>query len=77
MGESSENFREIVETMRDADGIRIVREPNLAATLVGLLMKSDEAGEVGERGRGVFEAQAGATRRTAEAVLGLVEEARA
>jgi 3-deoxy-D-manno-octulosonic-acid transferase len=77
MGESSENFREIVEAMRDTDGIRIVREPELAATLVGLLTKGSEAREVGERGRGVFEAQAGATQRTAEAVLGLVEEARA
>ena len=77
MGESSENFREIVEAMRDADGIRIVRESELAGTLVDLLTKSDEAREVGESGRAVFGAQAGATRRTVEAVLGVMEEARA
>jgi len=77
MGESSENFREIVEAMRDADGIRIVREPELAGALVDLLTKSDEAREVGESGRAVFGAQAGATRRTVEAVLGVMEEARA
>jgi hypothetical protein len=63
-------------SVRDADGIRIVRAPGFATTLSGLLTKNDGAGEVGERTRG-FDAQAGATRRTAEAVLGLVEEARA
>jgi 3-deoxy-D-manno-octulosonic-acid transferase len=76
MGESSENFREIVEAMREADGIRIVRTDGLAETLVALLTKNDEAREMGERGRRVFDAQSGATRRTAEALLGLVEEAR-
>jgi 3-deoxy-D-manno-octulosonic-acid transferase len=77
MGESSANFREIVEAMREADGIGIVRMDGLAETLVALLTKNDEAREMGERGRRVFDAQAGATARTAEALLGLVEEARA
>jgi 3-deoxy-D-manno-octulosonic-acid transferase len=77
MGESSENFREIVEAMSEADGIRIVRMDGLAEILVELLTKNDESRGVGERGRGVFDAQAGATRRTAEALLGLVEEGRA
>jgi 3-deoxy-D-manno-octulosonic-acid transferase len=77
MGESSENFREIVEAMRDAGGIRIVRESELAETLVEFLTKRNAALEMGERGHGVFEAQAGATRRTTEALLGLVEEAQA
>lgn len=76
MGESSENFREIVEAMRDADGIRIVQPSGLAETLVALL-KGDDTEEVGRRGRKVFDAQAGATARTVEALLGLVEEARA
>jgi 3-deoxy-D-manno-octulosonic-acid transferase len=49
----------------------------LAEILVELLTKNDESRGVGERGRGVFDAQAGATRRTAEALLGLVEEGRA
>lgn len=75
MGESSENFREIVEAMREADGIRIVQPSGLAETLIALL-KGDDAGAVGRRGRDVFGAQAGATARTVEALLSLVEEAR-
>jgi 3-deoxy-D-manno-octulosonic-acid transferase len=75
MGESSENFREIVEAMREAGGIRIVQASGLAGMLISLL-NGEDAGEVGRRGRGVFHAQAGATKRTVEALLGLVEEAR-
>jgi len=75
MGESSENFREIVEAMGAADGLRIVQLNGLAETLIALL-KGDNAGEIGRRGREVFDAQAGATARTVGALLGLVEEAR-
>jgi 3-deoxy-D-manno-octulosonic-acid transferase len=76
MGESSENFREIVEAMREADGIRIVQPSGLAEALVAIL-KGDDAEGVGSRGRKVFDAQAGATARTVEALLSLMEEARA
>jgi 3-deoxy-D-manno-octulosonic-acid transferase len=75
MGESSENFREIVEAMREAGGIRVVSAGELAGALASLMRKGDEARAVGERGRAVFDAQAGATRRTVEALLGLLEEA--
>ncbi|WP_035359728.1 3-deoxy-D-manno-octulosonic acid transferase [Edaphobacter aggregans] len=77
MGESSENFREIVEAMRADDGIRVVKPSGLAETLVELLKDGGEGRAVGERGRRVFDAQAGATARTVEALLGLVKEARA
>jgi 3-deoxy-D-manno-octulosonic-acid transferase len=77
MGESSENFREIVEAMRAEDGIRVVKPSTLTETLAALLKDDGEGRAVGERGRRVFDAQAGATARTVEAVLGLVKEVRA
>lgn len=81
MGESSENFREIVEAMRAADGIRVVKPSQLAETMVNLLADEGEGRSVGERGRRVFDAQAGATAKTVEALLevlhkGLSGEAR-
>jgi 3-deoxy-D-manno-octulosonic-acid transferase len=77
MGESSENFREIVEAMRAAKGISIVRPEGLADGLVELMREGTEAQKLGERGREVFDAQAGATARTVETLLELVGEARA
>jgi 3-deoxy-D-manno-octulosonic-acid transferase len=75
IGESSENFREIVEAMRAADGIRIVSAGGLAESLASLMRNGHEAHAVGERGREVFDAEAGATGRTVEALLGLLEGA--
>jgi 3-deoxy-D-manno-octulosonic-acid transferase len=69
MGESYENFREIVEGMRAADAIRIVDAAGLGAALVDLL--KDDRG-MGERGRRFFERQSGATQRTVEALVGLI-----
>jgi 3-deoxy-D-manno-octulosonic-acid transferase len=73
MGPSFENFREIVELMRESDAIRIASGGELGAELVEML-RSSEARAMGERGRAVFEAQAGATARTVEALLGLMGE---
>src|SRR5271170_4332740 len=73
-GSSFENFREIVKTMREAGAIRIVATDELAETLIGLLQGKDDARALGERGRAVFEAQAGATARTAQALISLLEE---
>jgi len=73
-GSSFENFREIVKTMREAGAIRIVATDELAETLIGLLRGKDDARALGERGRAVFEAQAGATARTAQVLISLLEE---
>jgi 3-deoxy-D-manno-octulosonic-acid transferase len=75
MGESSQNFREIVEAMLAADGICIVKREELAAALTRMIQDGDEARRVGESGRKVFDAQAGATARTVDALLGLVSDA--
>lgn len=70
MGESVENFRGIVGAMVQADGIRMVRDARgLGAALVDLLSDRTQAQALGARGRRVFEAEAGATARTAEAIV--------
>jgi len=74
MGPSFENFREIVEAMRAEDAIRVVSSPMIGETLVAMLRDSDEARTMGERGRRVFEAQAGATARTMGALMELLGE---
>jgi 3-deoxy-D-manno-octulosonic-acid transferase len=73
MGTSFENFREIVQTMRAADGIRIVQDKNeLWTELTRLLTDREMARAMGERGRAVFQAQSGATARTVQLLIGLV-----
>ncbi len=73
VGPSFENFREIVKTMQKAGAILIVTTDELAATLIGLLQGKDDARALGQRGRAVFEAEAGATARTAQALVSLLE----
>jgi 3-deoxy-D-manno-octulosonic-acid transferase len=75
MGRSSENFREIVEAMRSAGAIRIVESTGLAEAMIDLLTDEEKAREMGERGRQVFAAQAGATARTVDGLLGLLNRA--
>ncbi len=74
MGPSFENFREIVEAMRANDAIRIVGPEELAGVLCSMLQQRTEARTLGDRGRRVFETQAGATRRTVDALVELVDE---
>jgi 3-deoxy-D-manno-octulosonic-acid transferase len=75
MGPSYENFRDVVERMQGVDGILILEKPeDLGHTLITLLTNREMAAAMGERGREVFEAQAGATDRTVEALVKLLEE---
>lgn len=77
MGGSYENFREIVERMRAAEGIRLVADAEgLGEALVGLLRDREGARALGERGQRVFEAQQGATARTVAALLELLNDNR-
>jgi 3-deoxy-D-manno-octulosonic-acid transferase len=70
MGPWVQNFREIVDAMRAAEAIRIVEASALAANLTEMLR--GDAKQMGERGRKVFEAQAGATARVTDALLPLL-----
>jgi 3-deoxy-D-manno-octulosonic-acid transferase len=74
MGPSYENFREIVEVMLESDAVRIVSTASLGAAMVEMLGDEAAARALGKRGRAVFEAQAGATARTVEALMGLLGE---
>ena len=74
MGSSFQNFREVVETMRDGNALRIVSTAEVGATLVELLQDADEARALGERGRAVFDAQAGATARTVQMLTAQLQE---
>jgi 3-deoxy-D-manno-octulosonic-acid transferase len=73
MGPSYENFRDVVERMERAGGIRILKDADeLEPALIELLKNREMAAAMGERGREVFEAQAGATQRTVDALLTLL-----
>jgi 3-deoxy-D-manno-octulosonic-acid transferase len=77
MGPSYENFRDVVERMQGADGIRVLKNAEeLEPVLIELLKDREMATAMGERGREVFEAQAGATQRTVDALLTLLEATR-
>jgi len=73
MGESYENFREIVGKMINADGIRIVKdEVGLEIAFGELLSDREAAKAMGEHGRRVFEEQQGATKRAVDAITAMI-----
>ncbi len=73
MGPSFENFRDIVATMQEAGGIRIVKDSDeLETALMELLTNREQAKAMGERGRQVFEQQQGATARTVKALVAML-----
>lgn len=72
MGESWENFREIIASMQAAKAVHIVAAPDLANAITDLLTNEESAKEMGRRGQAVFTAQAGATGRTLDALVGLL-----
>jgi 3-deoxy-D-manno-octulosonic-acid transferase len=77
MGPHFQNFRSIVAAMQAADGIRIVSDTvELRNTLNELLRDRALAEAIGQRGRLVFEAQEGATRRTVAALMAISVEGR-
>jgi 3-deoxy-D-manno-octulosonic-acid transferase len=72
MGNSFENFREIVQTMRDAGGISIVQDvAGLKVELTRYLADREAGLAMGERGRAVYEAKSGATARTVKLLTAL------
>lgn len=68
MGPHYANFRAITEDLRTHDAVRIATREELAGALAELLTDPDAARAAGERARRVFEAQAGATKRSVEAL---------
>ena len=73
VGSSHENFREIVDAMVEAHGIRVVQdERELGSALLELLNDRETAEETGRRGKTVFATRAGATERMVAALLDLI-----
>lgn len=74
MGRHYENFRGIVEKLREVDAVVITEAAALPKALRDLLGDSAAATAMGTRGRAVFESEAGATDRTVIALLPILEE---
>lgn len=73
MGPSYENFRDVVHTLQEAGGIRMVRDGDeLGMTVTDLMLDHAQAKAIGERGRRVFEQQQGATARSVKAIVGVI-----
>ena len=73
MGDSFENFREMVNEMQAEEGIEIVRTAeDLRVSLVRLLKHRVEADALGQRGQQVFQRRRGATARTVSHLLDLL-----
>ena len=73
MGDSFENFRNIVSDLQRANAIRIVKdEVELADAFEHLLTDKQAARTMGENGRTVFLQRQGATARAVEAIVRLV-----
>lgn len=73
-GQHYANFRAIVDTMRIAGGIQVATPATVGGVIAELLSDPEAARELGERGRRVFEEQAGATERTVAAIRELLDE---
>src|SRR6201997_3752556 len=72
IGPHYENFRGIVEKLREENAI-VMAEPNaLAATMQDLFNNRDATRAMGARARAVFEREAGATERAVTALLSLL-----
>jgi 3-deoxy-D-manno-octulosonic-acid transferase len=77
MGPHYENFRDAVELLRAAYALRFVERGGVGNDIAMLLADAQAAAAMGTRGKEVFEKQAGATGRAADAVLRLLTEGNA
>jgi 3-deoxy-D-manno-octulosonic-acid transferase len=73
MGPGYENFRSIVDKLREHEGICIVRSEGLKDALADVLAETSGARAMGERARRIFESEAGATERAIQTLLAIVE----
>jgi 3-deoxy-D-manno-octulosonic-acid transferase len=74
VGKHTHNFRDIVETFRAADAVLVVRADAeaLATIVIELIRNPQRRSLLAERAQQVFRSQAGATSRTAEALVRLL-----
>jgi 3-deoxy-D-manno-octulosonic-acid transferase len=74
VGPSTENFRDIVETFKRADALRVVTAQSFAPTVLQLLQDDDERAALGQRALEVLRSQQGATGKTVNELLRLLNE---
>jgi 3-deoxy-D-manno-octulosonic-acid transferase len=74
VGPYTENFREIIETFRRADAVIVVNKENLAATMLELLRDDANRAALGARAADVVRQNSGATARTVDALLALLQD---
>jgi 3-deoxy-D-manno-octulosonic-acid transferase len=74
MGPHYENFRGIVDKLREADAVVIAGSSDLGDALADLLANECSAKTMGARARAVFDSEAGATIRAVEALLAVLGE---
>jgi len=72
VGPHTQNFRDIVETFRRADALRVVTPQTLTSTVLTLLGDEHQRAALGARSLEVLRSQQGATERTVTALLGLL-----
>jgi len=74
VGPHTENFRDIIEIFCRADALRVVTPQSLTPTVLQLLENHDERAALGQCALEVMRSQQGATERTVNALLGLLQE---
>jgi 3-deoxy-D-manno-octulosonic-acid transferase len=74
MGPHYENFREIVNKLLAANGVRIAGEPDLGRVLAKLMQDQDSAAVVGHAAQSIFAVESGATARALEALVVLLDQ---
>jgi len=74
MGPHTFNFQAITDDLLAHRAVRIAEKQELAAALIELLKDGGNARAMGERSREVFASQAGATERSAQALIALLSE---
>jgi 3-deoxy-D-manno-octulosonic-acid transferase len=73
-GPHTENFRDIVDIFRRADALRVVTPETLSSVMLDLLANVEERERLGHNAQAVMRSQQGATKRTAKALLALLNE---
>jgi 3-deoxy-D-manno-octulosonic-acid transferase len=72
MGPHYQNFREIVDLLRARDAIRILQPAAIATEISNLLQDDHLSARMGHNAQRFFEAETGATSRSADAIVALL-----
>jgi len=74
VGNHTENFRDIVEVFQSRDALRVVEPAEVSLVFTELANNEAERSALGRRAAGALRSRTGATQRTVEALVGLLQE---